>query len=49
MTPEDVEKFGITMKKSKEVTLETEFEKIRSMDIEDWENKRGPRPWEESQ
>lgn len=48
VTPEDVEKFGIKMKKSEEVTLETEYEKIKSLDIEDWDNKRGPRPWEES-
>lgn len=36
------------MKKSDEVTLETEYEKIKSLDIEDWDNQRGPRPWEES-
>lgn len=49
MTPEDVEKYGIKMKKSDEVTLETEYAKIKSLDIEDWDNQRGPRPWEESQ
>ena len=47
ITPEEAEKMGVKMKKPGEVTLETEFEKVRNIDIENWENKRGPRPWEE--
>lgn len=36
------------VKTEKEITLESEYEKIKEMDIEHWEQKRGPRPWEES-
>lgn len=39
--------YGITMKSNKEVTLESEFEKVKKMDIDNWEQVRGPRPWEE--
>lgn len=42
-----MKKYGVSMKKRQEVTLETEYDKIQSVDIEHWENKRGPRPWEE--
>jgi len=35
-------------KKVTKVDVEEEFEKLqRELDIEVWENKRGPRPWEE--
>ncbi|GAB6020643.1 hypothetical protein CHUAL_003314 [Chamberlinius hualienensis] len=37
---------GIEAKNRGKVTLESEFEKIQKLDIENWENKRGPRPWE---
>ncbi|XP_055540634.1 cytochrome c oxidase assembly protein COX16 homolog, mitochondrial [Wyeomyia smithii] len=47
LTPEEAEKYGITMKKPEEVTLETEYEKVKSIDIDNWDNVRGPRPWEE--
>jgi cytochrome c oxidase assembly protein subunit 16 len=47
--PEDFEDLGIAVKKTGEVTLETEFEKVKTIDIENWENIRGPRPWEEGQ
>ncbi|BES87570.1 unnamed protein product [Nesidiocoris tenuis] len=47
LIPEEVAKLGIEMKKPGEVTLESEYEKIKNMDIDNWENKRGPRPWEE--
>lgn len=47
LTPEEASKFGLEMKKPEEVTLETEFEKIRTIDIDNWEPVRGPRPWEE--
>lgn len=35
------------MKAVGEVTLETEYEKIKQIDIEHWDNVRGPRPWED--
>ncbi|KAI9575157.1 hypothetical protein GQX74_015715 [Glossina fuscipes] len=35
-------------KKPEHVTIEREFEKIKKLDIENWENIRGPRPWEEN-
>ncbi|XP_044753353.1 cytochrome c oxidase assembly protein COX16 homolog, mitochondrial [Coccinella septempunctata] len=44
---EDFEKEGIKMKPPTEVTLEAEYEKLQTMDIDNWENVRGPRPWEE--
>lgn len=47
ITKEDAEKMGIEMKDQSEVTLETEFEKISKIDINNWKNVRGPRPWEE--
>ncbi|KAH8311290.1 hypothetical protein KR044_005457 [Drosophila immigrans] len=47
VSPEEMKKFGVQMKKRDEVTLETEYDKVKSIDIENWSNKRGPRPWEE--
>uniref|UniRef100_A0A069DVF8 Cytochrome c oxidase assembly protein COX16 homolog, mitochondrial n=1 Tax=Panstrongylus megistus TaxID=65343 RepID=A0A069DVF8_9HEMI len=44
--PEELEEQGIDMKKPGEVTLESEFNKIIALDIDNWENVRGPRPWE---
>lgn len=38
---------GITMKSEKEITLEGEYEKVKKMDIDNWKQIRGPRPWEE--
>ncbi|KAG8445370.1 hypothetical protein GDO86_010235 [Hymenochirus boettgeri] len=32
----------------KNVTLESEYEKIKESSYEDWKNVRGPRPWEDS-
>lgn len=32
--------------KSKDVTLEAVYDDIQNLDIDNWENKRGPRPWE---
>lgn len=46
--PDELEALGIKMKKEGEVTLESEYEKIKTLDIDNWENKRGPRPWEEN-
>ncbi|XP_055637879.1 cytochrome c oxidase assembly protein COX16 homolog, mitochondrial [Toxorhynchites rutilus septentrionalis] len=47
LTQEEAEKHGLVMKKPEEVTLETEFEKIKALDIDNWESVRGPRPWED--
>lgn len=46
VNPEIAEKYGVKMKKPGEVTLESEFEKIKKLDIDNWNNIRGPRPWE---
>ncbi|XP_050304040.1 cytochrome c oxidase assembly protein COX16 homolog, mitochondrial [Anthonomus grandis grandis] len=45
---EEAKKMGVEMKKPGEVTLEGEYEKLKSMDIDNWEQVRGPRPWEET-
>ncbi|XP_063233372.1 cytochrome c oxidase assembly protein COX16 homolog, mitochondrial [Bacillus rossius redtenbacheri] len=42
------EKYGIQMKKRGEVTLESEYEKLKQLDIDNWSNIRISRPWEES-
>lgn len=47
LTPDEAAKFGIQMKPREEVSLEKVYEKTSSLNISDWENKRGPRPWEE--
>ncbi|EAT42312.1 AAEL006153-PA [Aedes aegypti] len=47
LTVEEAEKHGLLMKKPEEVTLETEYTKVKDIDIESWENIRGPRPWED--
>ncbi|KPI98421.1 hypothetical protein RR46_09637 [Papilio xuthus] len=44
VTKEEAEKMGLH--KAKEVTLEKAYEEIQKIDIDNWENKRGPRPWE---
>ncbi|XP_066280314.1 cytochrome c oxidase assembly protein COX16 homolog, mitochondrial-like [Branchiostoma lanceolatum] len=42
------EKFG-WKKKEEPVTLENQFETVKKeVDVSDWENIRGPRPWEDS-
>lgn len=41
LKPDEVEKAGVKMKQTGEVTLETEYEKIKEIDIEHWENVRG--------
>ncbi|CAM2115822.1 unnamed protein product [Caretta caretta] len=30
------------------ISLESEYEKLKSSDFDDWKNIRGPRPWEDS-
>ncbi|XP_049765119.1 cytochrome c oxidase assembly protein COX16 homolog, mitochondrial [Schistocerca serialis cubense] len=47
LKPEEVEKANIKMKKPGEVTLESEYEKLKQIDIDNWQSIRGPRPWEE--
>lgn len=44
---EQAEKMGLH--KAKEVTLETAYDDIQKLDIDNWENKRGPRPWEDAE
>ncbi|XP_059478777.1 cytochrome c oxidase assembly protein COX16 homolog, mitochondrial [Neocloeon triangulifer] len=46
--PEEMKKLGVKkeVKSTGEVTLESEYEKIKAIDVDHWENKRGPRPWE---
>nr|XP_009688170.1 PREDICTED: cytochrome c oxidase assembly protein COX16 homolog, mitochondrial [Struthio camelus australis] len=34
--------------KEKNVTLESEYQKLEKSDLDNWENIRGPRPWEDS-
>lgn len=35
------------LKVKQDVTIEDEYENVKNMDIENWEQVRGPRPWEE--
>lgn len=35
--------------RDKKVTVEAVFEEIKTLDIDNWENKRGPRPWENTE
>lgn len=44
----ELQRLGIEMKKPGEVTLESEYEKIKDLDIDNWKQVRGPRPWEET-
>lgn len=47
---DDLKALGFKMKISnEEITLESEYEKLKELDIDNWEQKRGPRPWEEEQ
>ncbi|CAG9790886.1 unnamed protein product [Diatraea saccharalis] len=43
---EEAEKMGLH--KEKKVSLETVYDDIQKLDIDNWENKRGPRPLEEN-
>ncbi|CRK92122.1 CLUMA_CG005741, isoform A [Clunio marinus] len=47
--PDELEAEGVKMKEPEEVTLEKVYEKVKEIDIDHWENIRGPRPWEETQ
>ncbi|XP_037074537.1 cytochrome c oxidase assembly protein COX16 homolog, mitochondrial-like [Pollicipes pollicipes] len=46
--PAEAEKLGIRMKSRQEVRLDQQYQEVQQADIDSWENKRGPRPWEES-
>lgn len=49
LTPEKAKELGIEMRSGADKpTLDTEYEKLKQMNIENWENVRGPRPWEEN-
>lgn len=45
VSEEQLKELGFSNEK---VTLESEYEKVKEMDIENWQQVRGPRPWEES-
>ncbi|XP_060526478.1 cytochrome c oxidase assembly protein COX16 homolog, mitochondrial [Cylas formicarius] len=47
ITPEIAKELGIELKKPG--TLESEYEKIKDMDIDNWKQVRGPRPWEQNE
>ena len=40
---------GVEMKPVGEVTLESEYEKMKKLDIDNWVQKRVPRPWDEEE
>ncbi|CAH1637363.1 unnamed protein product [Spodoptera littoralis] len=44
VSKEEAAKMGLN--KDKNVTLEQTYDEIQKLDIDNWENKRGPRPWE---
>ena len=47
-TPEEIEKeTGVKARKEK-VSLESIYEDVKKTDLDNWENIRGPRPWEDS-
>lgn len=43
----EAEEMGIEMQDTRDISLESVYEEIREMDIDNWKNIRGPRPWEE--
>ncbi|KAK7792999.1 hypothetical protein R5R35_013180 [Gryllus longicercus] len=47
LTRKDMEELGLEIKEKQAVSLETAYEEIKKMDIDNWHNIRGPRPWEE--
>lgn len=36
------------LKKTKDVTLEGVYDEIKDLDIDNWDNVRVPRPWDEN-
>lgn len=47
VTPKELAELGIVMKSNDSITLESEYEKVKKIDIDNWVQIRGPRPWEE--
>ncbi|KAH0948916.1 hypothetical protein HN011_008065 [Eciton burchellii] len=45
----ELQKKGIEMKQPSEITLEKEYEKLKTLDLDNWQNIRIPRPWDESE
>ncbi|XP_032680697.1 cytochrome c oxidase assembly protein COX16 homolog, mitochondrial [Odontomachus brunneus] len=45
---DDVKDTGIVMKAPEEITLEKEYENLQKVDIDNWENTRIQRPWDET-
>lgn len=49
ITNEEAEKYGIKMKnKDNKPTFESVYDEIGQRDLDNWQNIRGPRPWEDS-
>lgn len=46
--PAALKKEGIAVRDRSEITLEAEYEKMKQLDIDNWKQIRGPRPWEEN-
>uniref|UniRef100_A0A224YKP8 Cytochrome c oxidase assembly protein COX16 homolog, mitochondrial n=1 Tax=Rhipicephalus zambeziensis TaxID=60191 RepID=A0A224YKP8_9ACAR len=46
-TREVAEEAGIKMKDPEETSIEAVYKEMQSVDIDNWKNIRGPRPWEE--
>ncbi|GAB1869701.1 Cytochrome c oxidase assembly protein COX16 homolog, mitochondrial [Camponotus japonicus] len=46
---DELEKKGIQIRPLEEITLEKEYEKLQKMDLDNWQNIRISRPWEESE
>ncbi|XP_068215148.1 cytochrome c oxidase assembly protein COX16 homolog, mitochondrial [Palaemon carinicauda] len=48
VTKDMADKLGVPMKEPENVTLEAVYSGVSQLDTTNWENKRGPRPWEEN-
>ncbi|KAK4883660.1 hypothetical protein RN001_006979 [Aquatica leii] len=46
--PDELKKQGLETKKREEITLEAEYEKLKSVNIDNWEQVRIPRPWDKN-
>ncbi|OQR73685.1 cytochrome c oxidase assembly protein COX16 -like protein, partial [Tropilaelaps mercedesae] len=47
ITPEKAAEYGLKKKEAKDVNIDMIYEEdIKKLDTENWENIRGPRPWE---
>ncbi|KAF5301601.1 hypothetical protein FQR65_LT08906 [Abscondita terminalis] len=46
--PDELRKQGLEVRNREEITLEAEYEKLKNVDINNWEQIRIPRPWEEN-